>query len=60
MAKLLYVVGLGPGDPALLTGQAKSALDDAQLLCGYKVYIDLVAPLYPGKPTLTTPMTQEV
>ena len=60
MAKLLYVVGLGPGDPALLTGQAKSALDDAQLLCGYKVYIDLVAPLCPGKPTLTTPMTQEV
>ena len=60
MAKLLYVVGLGPGDPALLTGQAKSALDDARLLCGYKVYIDLVAPLYPGKPTLTTPMTQEV
>lgn len=49
MAKLLYVVGLGPGDPALLTGQAKSALDDAQLLCGYKVYIDLVAPLYPGQ-----------
>ena len=60
MAKLLYVVGLGPGDPTLLTGQAKAALDDAQLLCGYKVYIDLVAPLYPGKPTLTTPMTQEV
>ena len=60
MAKLLYVVGLGPGDPTLLTGQAKAALDDAQLLCGYKVYIDLVAPLYPGKPTLTTAMTQEV
>lgn len=60
MAKLLYVVGLGPGAPTLLTGQAKAALDDAQLLCGYKVYIDLVAPLYPGKPTLTTAMTQEV
>jgi precorrin-3B C17-methyltransferase len=30
------------------------------VLCGYTVYVDLVAPLYPGKDTYTTPMTREL
>lgn len=56
----VYVVGLGPGAPHYLTEQARSALDRAQVLCGYTVYVDLIAPLYPGKETYTTPMTQEL
>ena len=28
MAKRLYVVGLGPGDPGYFTGQARAALED--------------------------------
>ena len=56
----LYVVGLGPGGEAFLTGQAKEALNRAQVLCGYTVYVDLVAPLFPGKEIYTSPMKQEL
>ena len=41
----VYVVGLGPGDSRCLTAEARSALDEAHVLCGYGVYVDLVAPL---------------
>lgn len=56
----LFVVGLGPGDARFLTGQARQALDQAQLICGYSVYIDLIRPLYPDKDYYTTPMKQEI
>ena len=56
----VYVVGLGPGGEQYLTEEARAALDAAEVLCGYTVYVDLVAPLYPGKETFTTPMTKEI
>lgn len=56
----VYVVGLGPGEEQYLTGEARAALDAAEVLCGYTVYVDLVAPLYPGKECCTTPMTREL
>ena len=46
---MVYVVGLGPGDARYLTAQAQTALQAADVLCGYTVYIDLVRPLYPDK-----------
>lgn len=57
--KKLYVVGLGPGQASQMTAQARAALEDADVLCGYTVYTDLAAPLYPDKPVLTTPMRKE-
>ena len=60
MAKRLYVVGLGPGDPKYFTAQARAALEDALVLCGYTVYVELVSGLYPDKETYTTPMTKEI
>lgn len=60
MAKRLYVVGLGPGDQTYFTGQARAALEDAQVLCGYTVYVELVKGLYPDKESYTTPMTREI
>ena len=56
----VYVVGLGPGEERYLTGEAKAALDAAEVLCGYTVYVDLIAPQYPGKEVYTTPMTREL
>lgn len=56
----LYVVGLGPGDARYLTAQARAALEEAELICGYSVYTDLVRPLYPDKEYFTTPMKQEL
>ena len=56
----VFVVGLGPGGEAFLTGQARAALASAEVLCGYTVYVDLVKPLFPDKETFTTPMRKEL
>lgn len=56
----LFVVGLGPGEAGYLTEQARKALERADLICGYSVYIDLIRPLYPQKEYFTTPMKQEM
>ena len=58
MAKL-YVVGLGPGDYDNMTVRADRALQSCDCIVGYHVYVDLVKDRYPGKKTLTTPMTRE-
>ena len=60
MANIVYVVGLGPGDPQFLTAQAQSALEEAEVLCGYTVYLDLVRPYYPEKEYYATGMTKEL
>ena len=60
MRNLVYVVGLGPGDAQFLTAQAQAALQAADVLCGYTIYMDLVRPLYPGKEFYTTGMTKEI
>ena len=60
MADTVFVVGLGPGDGQFLTGQAGAALEQAQVFCGYTVYLDLVRPLYPDKEYCATGMTREL
>ena len=55
----IYVVGLGPGHEEYLSAQARAALERAQVLCGYTVYVDLIRGLFPGKEVYTTPMRQE-
>ncbi|MEG0779164.1 MAG: precorrin-3B C(17)-methyltransferase [Oscillospiraceae bacterium] len=56
----LYVVGIGPGGAAGLTGQARQALEDCQVLAGYPVYLDLITPDFPGREVIATPMTREM
>lgn len=56
----LYVVGLGPGDKNLISPAALAAIRQAELLCGYTVYVDQVRELVPETEVLTTPMTREV
>ena len=58
--KRIYLVGLGPGEVSQMTGQALAALEDADVLCGYPVYVDLVKDRFPDKQTYTTPMRQEL
>lgn len=57
---VVYVVGLGPGDSQFLTAQAAAALDAADVLCGYTVYVDLIRARYPGKEICATGMTKEI
>ena len=55
----LFVVGIGPGNPEGMTGQAAKALEISDTIIGYSVYNELVRPYYPQKRYLTTPMTGE-
>ncbi|MDZ7596704.1 MAG: precorrin-3B C(17)-methyltransferase [Desulfobacterales bacterium] len=56
----MYVVGIGPGDPAHLSQRARDVLLGAQVIVGYRTYIDLIAPMISGKEIVRTGMTQEV
>ena len=49
----LFVVGLGPGEPAYMTGQARAALEQADVLCGYTVYVEQIRGLFPEKEVFT-------
>ena len=54
------VIGLGPGGGAELTGRARAALEECDLLVGYTAYIDLIKDDFPDKETLSTGMRREV
>lgn len=57
--KKVIVVGIGPGEYEQMTIQAAQALQQADVIVGYTVYVDLVQDHFPGKKYLTTPMTRE-
>lgn len=56
---LVYVVASAPAT-RVLTAQAKTALENADVLCGYTVYIDLIRSFYPEKEVHATGMTKEI
>lgn len=58
--KRIYVVGLGPGHEKFRTKEAEFALNDAQVLCGYQVYLDLIPEFHHGKTLFSSGMTQEI
>lgn len=58
---MLKAVSLGPGDECLLTPAAREALESADVIAGYKGYIELVPPqLLDGKEVVSTGMMGEV
>lgn len=59
MSGQLYIVGLGPGDPAHLTPAARAAIERAEVVTGYKTYLELIPELVAGKQTFSTGMRQE-
>jgi adenosylcobyric acid synthase len=56
----LYVIGTGPGDLKRMTPEAHEALAAAEVVVGYKTYLDLVEPLLVGKEVISTGMMKEV
>ncbi|MGI6211547.1 MAG: precorrin-3B C(17)-methyltransferase [Anaerovoracaceae bacterium] len=56
----VYAVGIGPGGKDYFTGEAMKALQNADVICGYTVYVDLVKDLFPDKEYFSTPMTHEI
>lgn len=59
-SSVIYIVGTGPGDEEFLTGQARAAIDDADVVVGYVVYVDLLRKIWPDKEYQTTGMTREI
>ena len=56
----LTVVGLGPGGGADLTGRARAALDECDLIVGYTTYLSLLDGQFPRAERLSTGMRREV
>ncbi len=58
--KVVYAVGLGPGEPFYMTQQAANTLESVDAICGYKVYLDLIRDEFPCEEYYATGMTQEI
>ncbi len=43
--KIIYVIGIGPGDPSMMTSQARDTLALCDVVVGYRLYLDLVRPI---------------
>lgn len=56
----LYIVGLGPGGGEHLTGRARSALAESEVVVGYKTYLKQIPELLAGKKVLASGMTREM
>ena len=55
----IRIVGMGPGNESMMTQQAIQALESADVIVGYTVYLDLLGEKFRGKEFLSTPMKQE-
>ena len=56
----LYLIGTGPGDLEQITPAAKTAITEADAVIGYRLYLDLIAPLKrSGQIVEASPITQE-
>ncbi len=57
----LAVVGIGPGAADLITPRAKLAIEQADIIAGYRTYLDLITELIrPEQEVLSSAMMQEI
>jgi precorrin-3B C17-methyltransferase len=56
----IFVVGIGPGSAEHLTQRARAALYEADIIVGYKTYLNLIKCIVGGKEIVSTGMTEEV
>lgn len=54
------MVGLGPGGSEFLTFRAKAALEEAQVIIGYKTYLGFIEDLLTGKQVISSGMRKEI
>lgn len=55
----IFIVGMGPGREEMMTGEAVQALEQADVIVGYTVYLALLGERFRDKEMLSTPMRQE-
>lgn len=56
----IYIVGMGPGRLGAMTQDAVNAILNADVVVGYKKYIELAKEYFPDKEYQTTGMTKEI
>ncbi len=56
----ILVVGLGPGGSDFLTPRAQAALDEAQVIIGYKTYLGFIKDLLGDKQVIGSGMRKEI
>ncbi|VAW39793.1 Cobalt-precorrin-3 C(17)-methyltransferase, partial [hydrothermal vent metagenome] len=56
----LSVIGTGPGNPEHITAAARKAILEADIIIGYRTYIEQIPELLEGKEVLSSTMMQEV
>ncbi|HHX36921.1 MAG TPA: precorrin-3B C(17)-methyltransferase [Clostridiaceae bacterium] len=54
------VVGFGPGNKEDMTFRAANAIQQADLVVGYKTYIEILQNIFPDARYYSTPMTKEI
>lgn len=60
MKQTVYVVGMGPGEESMMTGQALRVLKESEVIVGYQVYLKLLGEQFLEKELISTPMRQEI
>lgn len=56
----LLVIGFGPGSYEHITERAREAIQESDMIIGYKTYVELVKGLLTGQEIISTGMTEEV
>lgn len=56
----ISIVGLGPGNLQDISPRARAAIESAEIIAGYKTYINLIPELTAGKKIIATAMMQEI
>jgi adenosylcobyric acid synthase len=56
----LYVVGIGPGDLLHMTAEARAAIGAADVVVGYRNYLEQIASLIEGKKVVSSGMRAEM
>ena len=59
MKNKIYIIGMGPGKEDMMTKEAFAALEKADVIVGYQVYLDLLGARFHEKELLSTPMRYE-
>lgn len=57
---MIYVIGIGPGCRELMTEQSINAINDAEVIVGYKTYINLIEEFIGDKEVVQNGMRKEV
>jgi len=58
--KKIYVIGIGPGNRDQMSMAAINAIEESNVIVGYKTYIDLIEDMIEGKEIVNSGMKREV